>query len=377
MSKILVAFEVKNNTTDNNISSLMTVLSEMNTEVQVVRSSKIKASHIIWCDVLILNRPNSVYSLEVIKKAKQAGKYCILSLDDDIINLPNAHPDYWKRKYTLKCFALGDALMSPNPLILNDYCEKNGLKRVNTNSFVEQKDIKPLHSIGSKIRFVYAAGKDHASLFNKFILPFFDNIVSEFRKRVDFTFIGVEPKVSESEDVHFVKAMPYKDYLEYMARNEFDVGLAPLENNSFCARKYFAKYFEYGRYGILGLYSNVKPYTYAVKNGYNGLLVDDNVEAWKDAIFNVIEQPDKIIHMAIKAQDDLMEKYSLDTIVNNMRNQCPELEFFKGQEEDVDFEVSLLSKGLYELKSNYKKAVYHGKKDGFKGLYNRIVNKLI
>lgn len=376
MSKILVAFEVKNNTTDNNINSLLTVLSRMETDVQVIKSSRIEECHIQRCDVLILNRPNSIYSQEILKAAKKAGRYCVVSLDDDIINLPKSHPDYWKRKYTLACLGISDALMSPNPLILADYCAKNGLKPIRTNSFIEEKDLKSLHQVNEKLRVVYPAGRDHLPLFDKYILPFFDSFISRYANKIDVTFIGVQPKVNQSDSVHFIKGMPYKDYLEYMDSHEFDIGLAPLDDTPFCARKYFAKYFEYGKYGIMGLYSNVSPYTIAIEDGVNGLLVEDSIDAWESALVKVVESPSIIVNITKKAQEDLKNSYSLDAVVQSLRNECPELETFNGLEEKVEYGTSVLSKVRFELKSNCKKIVYHGRNEGLDGLCRIFLSKL-
>lgn len=72
-------------------------------------------------------------------------------------------------------------------------------------------------------------------------------------KEVDITIIGVEPKLDESEyknSIHLIKGMSYEEYSSYMKNHDFDIGLAPLGRSSFAARKYFAKYIEYAKYGI-------------------------------------------------------------------------------------------------------------------------------
>lgn len=365
MSNILIIYEVKDNTTDNNISSLTTVLSQMNTDSRVVKSSNVSVNDINWCDVCIANRPNSPYSVSVVRAVKSVGGYVVVSLDDDIIHLPSEHPSYWKSKYTLLCLEIGDALLSPNPLLLNDYCEKYHLRPVLSTAFVRTEDIKPIHSLRNKIRIVYPAGKDHLALFDKYIQPFFKDFVKEFSDKVEFTFIGIEPSVKESESVHLVKGMPYKDYLNYMNTQDFDVGIAPLDEDSFCARKYFAKYIEYCKYGILGIYSDVKPYTFAVNDGYNGLLVSGGAEQWKEVLLRIINNPETISELVRNSRNDIRKRYSLNNAILKLRQGCPELEIHQGRNKFIKrYRLNFISIIHYNSKDFITRFIFHLKYDG-------------
>ena len=63
-----------------------------------------------------------------------------------------------------------------------------------------------------------------------------------------------------------------------MKESNFNIGFAPLDNTYFANRKYFNKYIEYTKFGILGMYSNTMPYTLIVKDKENGILVDNSSE---------------------------------------------------------------------------------------------------
>ena len=332
MSNILIIFEVKDNTTDNNLLALTTVLSRMALTYRSIKTSCVESADLYWCDVIIAIRPSSIYSSEIIRAAKEACRFVIISLDDDILNLPFNNPNYWKRKYAINCLELGDVLMSTSQLMLDDYCEKYHLRPLHVNAFVEAETIKGLHHIGNKIRIVYPAGKDHIGLFNKYILPFFDNLISTYSDRIDITFIGVEPNITPSNSVHFVKGMSYEDYLSFMSSHDYDIGIAPLEDNPFCARKYFAKYIEYSRFGILGIYSAVKPYTYVVKDGYNGFLVQGGEDKWEETLIKVIENSLKYAEIVSNSQKDLINRFSLEAAINNLKDYCLELENYKGND---------------------------------------------
>ncbi len=371
MSNVLVIYEVKDNTTDNNITSLKRVLANMSSNVKVRKSSSVTTEEINWCDVCIANRPNSPYSVSVIKTVKRAGGFVIVSLDDDIMHLPDSHPNSWKKNYTIQSMELGDALLSPNPLILEDNCAKYHLRSVLTRSFVEEHNIMPLHDIHKRIRIVYPAGKDHIGLFNKYIMPFFHRLIENYKDRIDFTFVGIEPDVERSEMVHFMKGMPYEEYLAYMRDNAFDIGIAPLEDNSFCARKYFPKYLEYSRFGIAGIYSNVAPYTFAIEDQRNGLLVGAEPKCWENALAHLIENPQDVNRIVKNAQSDLREHFTLENAVDLLREGCQELENYHHNGEVARFEFSLWPTICYMVKDFYVKARYHLRHEGIKYLWTK------
>ena len=365
MSNVLITIEVKDNTTDNNLQGLTMVLSHIGIPYIVRKTSCVTKDDIEWCDVCIANRPNSIYSQKIIGAAKESGRFVVVALDDDIINLPQNHPSYWKRKYVCKCLELADALMSPNPLILEDYCEKCHLRPVQTISFVQSEEIKAPHHLGDKIRVVYPAGRDHIELFNQYIKPFFDDFIRENLDRIEFTFIGLEPQLEESESVHLVKGMSYKDYQDYMNCHDFDIGLAPLHDTPFCARKYFAKYIEYSKYGIMGIYSDVRPYTFAVTNGYNGLLINGGQEHWLEALKRVISNPTIIAESVTYSQQDLRDKYSLGIAVQKTLDGCPELLNFHCKN-NTNYRPSGFSVFIYLARDVITRVIYHLRHDGLR-----------
>lgn len=368
MSKVLVIFEARNNTTDNNLLGLTTVLSRMNAQYKTIKASHVSNSDIEWCDVCIANRPNSLYSLEILKTLKKYGRYCIISLDDDLLKLQTNHPFYWKRIYTIECLIIGDALMSTSPLILEEYVKQYKLRPVLTRSFVSPKEFKNLHHVGKMTKIVYAAGKDHLEYFDKYLLPFFDDFVKEYEERVDITFIGVKPNINHCKSVHFINAMPYKEYLDFMEKNDFDIGLAPLPNSDFCSRKYFAKYIEYGRYGILGIYSNVKPYTFAIRHNENGILVGDSCLDWRNALVRILNNPLDIMRITSIAQKDLRTNYSLDSAIKVLREMLPEIENFHAVSCAIHFKISVLKKIIYNLKSFYIRLKRYVEREGLRRL---------
>ena len=149
---------------------------------------------------------------------------------------------------------------------------------------VDESDIqsKRIGSSGSVTSIVYATGNDHQFLFEKFIRPLLAPLSEKYRERISFTFMGISPQLNETEysfPIRYVKWLPTEQYRGFMKEQCFDIGLAPLENDSFSKCKYFNKFVEYSMSGTVGIYSNTEPYTDVIQDGVNGFLADNTKES--------------------------------------------------------------------------------------------------
>ncbi len=379
MSKVLITYERENNTTDVNLASFRLLFSHMSIQWREKKTTLVSHSDLLWCDVCLAIRPNSIYSQRIAEAAKKSGIFYVVSFDDDLLNLPSGHPEGWKRKFSLACLKCAKAIISPSPLILGDYHNYSpDAKTILSNAIVEDCEIKAPHIIGNKLRIVYPAGRDHLELFNKYIKPILYDILAKYHKEVDITIIGVEPKLDESEyknSIHLIKGMSYEEYSSYMKNHDFDIGLAPLCRSPFAVRKYFAKYIEYAKYGIMGLYSDIMPYTLAVKDGINGVLVADSALAWKNSLVRVIQNKDLINRIVINSQQDVIDKYSIDSIVTNFRTFCPEFENYSIVKK-IAYRKPLLAAVIYHSVDFYVRFMYHYKHDSIKSFLKRIARSV-
>lgn len=380
MSKVLITYERGNNTTDVNLASFRLLFSHMSIQWREKKTTLVSCSDLMWCDVCLAIRPNSVYSQRIAESTNNSGIFYVVSFDDDLLNLPLGHPEEWKKKYSLACLKYAKALISPNPLILKDYYNYSpDAKAIQTNAVVEDCEIKVPHSIGDKLKIVYPAGRDHLELFNKYIMPILNDVLAEYQHEIDITIIGVEPNFDTSkykDSIHLVKGMPYKEYILYMKNHDFDIGLAPLCISSFAARKYFAKYIEYAKYGIMGLYSDAMPYSLAVKDGDNGILVADSSLSWKDALIRVIQNKDLINRIVINSQQDLVNKYSINSVITSFRNTCPEFENYSKINDNVVYKKPSYTAITYHCRDFYERFKYHYKQEGMRTFIKRIIYSL-
>ena len=84
MSKVLITYERGNNTTDVNLASFRLLFSHMSIQWREKKTTLVSHSDLLWCDVCLAIRPNSVYSQRIAEVAKKTGIFYIVSFDDDL-----------------------------------------------------------------------------------------------------------------------------------------------------------------------------------------------------------------------------------------------------------------------------------------------------
>lgn len=101
---------------------------------------------------------------------------------------------------------------------------------------------------------------------------------------------------------------PYK-----LALMNLDIGLCPLVDNQFNRNKSAIKWMEYSVMGIATIASNIPPYAPVMENGRDGLLVSDEPGQWKDALSELIGNPEKRKALAKNAYDKVYEHHNIET----------------------------------------------------------------
>lgn len=82
MSKVLITYERGNNTTDVNLASFRLLFSHMSIQWREKKTTLVSHSDLLWCDVCLAIRPNSVYSQRIAEVAKKTGIFYIVSFDE-------------------------------------------------------------------------------------------------------------------------------------------------------------------------------------------------------------------------------------------------------------------------------------------------------
>lgn len=113
------------------------------------------------------------------------------------------------------------------------------------------------------------------------------------RPEIRFEFIGgVSDELRSLNNVQWFPGFSdYSKFLEFKMKRNWSVGLAPLMESQFNSSKTNNKFREYGGCGISGIYSNTTPYVECVVSERSGLLVDNNVADWVEAIKRLVDSP--------------------------------------------------------------------------------------
>ncbi|UVI28611.1 glycosyltransferase [Paenibacillus spongiae] len=138
---------------------------------------------------------------------------------------------------------------------------------------------------------------------------------------VRLEFFGYVPaSLADHPSVRFEEGgMEYKDFLKKLNRCNWDIGLAPLGDNTFNKGKTNNKLREYGACRIPGIYSNSPVYAPWVNQGETGYLVPHTEKGWFEGIKDMIENPAMRIRIRENAEAAARQHFSLTTCIENWK----------------------------------------------------------
>lgn len=297
--------------------------------------TEVTQADIDWCDVLEMIRPSDPYSVFLAKRAKEAGCFVVSMFDDDLYAPPASRPTpKWRIRNVRKALGVSNVLTTPSPHIREKYRDFTGDKRaVSSDSTVNPSEIKMIPELletqqGQKIKLIYAANAGHIVFFDRFILPIMPKLCDRYAGRISMTFMGVRPELSQYESqiqITYFNSMPLEEYRQKVQDGNYDIGLSPLISDEFTKCKYYNKFIEYTMAGIVGMYSNTEPYTYVVRDGENGFLVNDDPEDWYEALCKVIDDALLRNRCVRNAQQLLLEQFTEEAVEAESVKRVPEL----------------------------------------------------
>jgi len=146
-------------------------------------------------------------------------------------------------------------------------------------------------------------------------------------REIDWLLPVIEQVQARSEAIHFelfggravarrfgglprvsvLHPMAWPNYLAYTASHRCDIALAPLLPGAFNAARGPTKFYDYTRMGAAGLYSDVAPYRGFVRDGGDGLLLDNDSERWIGAILTLALDAEKRAGLAAAARQRLLD----------------------------------------------------------------------
>jgi hypothetical protein len=149
------------------------------------------------------------------------------------------------------------------------------------------------------------------------VRPLIDPLLLQFPNIV-FEFAGILPHgIKPSDRVRFFPAIAeYKQFIKFQAERNWAIGLAPLIDNLANHSKTNNKYREYGACKIAGVYSNITPYAFSVKDQVTGFIVENTTSSWMAAICYLITNSSSRTQIGLNAYSDVRNNYCVNHVAN-------------------------------------------------------------
>lgn len=281
-------------------------------------------------DVVILVRSDSDMALQLVKTLKKRDKYIVYVLDDDILDIADGlvSSKYYKsvsvQKRIKKIMSYCDMLLSPSELLLQKY---KGY--FHTSAIIEEPALgEKRKSTYSKnlIKIGFAGSIDRKADVESILTNTIHEIVNKYKDKVVFEFFGAKPDIVDELNLkYYPYTENYELYQKKLGELNWDIGLAPMPNTNFHQCKHYNKYIEYSAHGIIGIYSNIMPYTKIIKNGVNGILCNNVTQEWTKAISYLIDNEIVRKELLDNIENIKKEKFSLEIVSKQYMDAVPEL----------------------------------------------------
>lgn len=294
-------------------------------------SIDVKQNDIVWADVILLVRGADPYMEKISKSAHEAGRYCIMYLDDDLLNVPSNGIDTYKNALRNSLYWC-DLLWSSNPNILKKYSNfMYSPKSIEEKVFEHIDTLLPPYNSSEKVKILYAGSPSHINNLQHYIIPALNSVYEHFN-HIEVTFIGIQNGQLKNTDFPVVYIPWFKNiekYKEYISKNRYHIGLAVVEDTEFYRCKFYNKFLEYGKIGILGIYSDCEPYRFIVKDHENGLLSKNSVTEWEKNIKEAVASSSLRNECIKNAQKTILAEFNTEKVLKQLLVKVPELGSYK------------------------------------------------
>lgn len=243
------------------------------------------------------------------------GVQFVMDVDDDMFAINPDNP-FWQKNdhqqvyWMQRMIAHNDWIVTPSEVLAGRFRDRRPGKAsdlvITIPNYISDDYKHPGFDNGDTILIGYMGGSSHYSdLHSTGVLEAVQKIMHE-HKNVRFQSIGMfTDTYLPKQRTHFDIGVRGDDYLNKLFPTfNFDIALAPLEDNIFNQGKSDIKWQEYTRAGSPVIASNVGPYK-TLKDGVNAMLVDNNAEAWYKAIKTLIDRPKVQSILVQNAQNDV------------------------------------------------------------------------
>lgn len=265
----------------------------------------------------------------VVQDCRARGRRLIVELDDDLWALPSQHPERRRYRkllpaleYVIEC---ADAVSVPTERLAGQVASRTARVLVIPNALDEHLWFSPVATrrgepseTGRPMRILLMGTRTHAADV-ELIAPAARRLVREFGDEVRFEAVGCVPRGTSNDWYRQLKVSvhtrEYPAFVRHLRRRaRWQIAVAPLRANEFNAAKSPLKFLDYGALGLAGVYSDLPPYTGAVRQLETGLITGDDPDSWFDALRTLVLDVAFRQRVADAAKDDVQQNHGLTTV---------------------------------------------------------------
>lgn len=253
-----------------------------------------------WADIVLLGRMDGVYECKLAERLREAGKYLIYIIDDDLLNVPEgirSARHYWQpqvQRSIRRMLELSHAVLSPSPLLLEKYATGGRLGLLTREPAMNPVPYRP-HDASAPVKIGFAGSADRAGDVENLLSTALTRLKREYGERVQFEFFGFQtPLAAELGAKVHPYSSSYDGYRQALNDMAWDIGLAPMPDTPFHACKHYNKFVEYAAAGAVGVFSDVEPYAQLKRDIGLGLFCRNETEEWVAALRDLMDDRERL-----------------------------------------------------------------------------------
>ncbi len=232
----------------------------------------------------------------------------ILLLDDNLLSLNFFSELPFKYKFKLffriYCYKSFLRFFISQIWVTNLHLKSEILSQTNNKIDVKVIDLKPKNILPKTklFRISYLGTSSHV-LELKWIKKLFSKIQSERDDCLIEIFINARWRLyfKSIPRIKMIYPMDWDMFFLDTQNRKVDIVLNPILNSKFNSFRSSTKFFDTTRLGAVGIYSENSPYSSFVKDNYDGLLLDNNINLWCQNIYYLLDNPNKRKYLYLNA----------------------------------------------------------------------------
>lgn len=291
-------------------------------KLMAIKSSECSMEHLQWADVVIAHREINILTSEMLRIARKMEIPTIYDTDDLLTSLP----EWSSHKIDpVDLVLIKNTISTADRVTCTTHNLKNELMKSADNVQIVPNVYLPTENIS-------APKAKHYSDACTLVIASSDTVLVDFLVPV----VRMLCKIIPSLKVVAIGNIAHK--FDGIAKNTFTygvcsadmfskiinsidngIGLIPLDDSLFSSCKSPIKHYNYTVCGIVSVASCCHPYVDCIENEKNGILVQNNLESWCNAVANLIQNHEKRQFLLANALKDWQKNAARDAATEAWR----------------------------------------------------------